>query len=102
MNDRKRMRLRDLRSRLKEMLDNGNVDWISIDHAPAGVYGCCTEPSEWTFTLHDSVTSVLDTVRWSEGQYSSETGFIEWGHEPDDEYGNEWGHPMYGIPSDNH
>lgn len=75
MNKRKRMRLRDLRSHLNEMLDASIVKSISIDHAPAGVYGCCTEPSEWTYKLHGD-TSILDTVRWSEGEYSSETGWF--------------------------
>ena len=70
-----RMLLRDLRSLLNKMLDNNNVESVLVAHAPGGISGCCTFKSEWTFTLYRS-ESIVDTVRWSEGEYSSETGWI--------------------------
>ena len=74
-NETTRMLLRDLRSLLNKMMDDGHLEGVWCDHAPAGDYGCCTEPSEWTFKLYRS-GSIVDTVRWSEVEYSSETGWI--------------------------
>ena len=72
----KRMRLRDLRSRLCEMMDDGHLEGVWCDHAPGGLYGRCTFTSEWTFKLRQG-GSTVDIVRWSGGEYSSETGFID-------------------------
>ena len=75
MTESKKMRLGDLRSLLNEMLDDGSISNVFVEHAPGGMYGCCNEPSEWTFTVyHDD--ALLDIVRWSGGHYTSEMGFI--------------------------
>lgn len=75
MAESKKMRLGDLRSFLNEILDEGIVSTVLVEHAPAGIYGCCNEPSEWSFFVYydDDLT---DVVRWSGGYYTSEMGFI--------------------------
>ena len=70
-----KMRLGDLRSLLNTMLDDGSISSVSVEHAPGGMYGCCNEPSEWTFTVYYE-DALLDIVRWSKGYYTSEMGFI--------------------------
>ena len=74
-----RSSLKQLRERLQIQIDCKACVSVSIDHAPGGMYGCCNEPSEWTFTVWGDTgqgSMTLDKIRWSRGSFTSETDWL--------------------------